>query len=201
MPLDDTNTSPHTNSMKTIRVLTATDLHQLKWVYQALERAVAEQKPDILVLVGDFLDGGIPRSSHYSPRECASLLSALPCEVVFVRGNHEGDNWEPFVDRWLELGRALYIPHGEAVAFGALVLVGFPCAFAQEEYFLMGRPNNTFARPAQFCGGAGVWTELVVGFGAGFGFGGTGLAAGLAAGSVPYPVRVRLSSVSLPRSR
>jgi Icc-related predicted phosphoesterase len=131
--------------MKPIRVLTATDLHQIKWVYRALEEAVAEHKPDLLALVGDFLHGGVPRSGHYSARECAGRLAALPCEVVFARGNHEMDNWEPFAKRWLQSGRPLHIPHGDAVTFGPLVVVGFPCSFAHEEYFLMGRPNNTFA--------------------------------------------------------
>jgi Icc-related predicted phosphoesterase len=128
--------------MNHIRVLTVTDLHQIGWMYIALEAAVAEHKPDVLVLVGDFLHGGIPKSCHYTARECASRLAGLPCEVVFVRGNHETDNWEPFVERWLESGRPLHIPHGDAVALGPLVLVGFPCGFAHEKYFLMGRPDT-----------------------------------------------------------
>ena len=130
--------------MKSIRVLTATDLHQIKWLYQALERAVTEHQPDVLALVGDFLHSGDLSSKLYSPAECSDRLAALPCEVVFIRGNHEGENWEPFVECWLESGQSLHAPHGEAVAFGPLVVVGFPCTFAQEEYFLMGRPNNTF---------------------------------------------------------
>ena len=127
--------------MKRIRVLTATDIHQTKWMYQALEEAVRFHKPDVLALVGDFLFGGIPRSDHYSEKECASRLAAMPCEVVFARGNHEMNNWEPFVDRWLKTGRALNIPHGDATVIGPLVIVGFPCTFGNEESFLMGRKS------------------------------------------------------------
>lgn len=127
--------------MKRIRVLTATDIHQTKWMYQALEEAVHFHKPDVLALVGDFLFGGIPRSDHYSEKECASRLAELPCEVVFVRGNHEMENWEPFARCWLKTGRTLNIPHGDVTVIGPLVIVGFPCTFGNEESFLMGRKS------------------------------------------------------------
>ncbi len=128
-------------STKRMRVLSVTDLHQIKWAYQALEDAVSKHQPVILVLVGDFLDSGIARSLHYSAQECANRLAALPCEIVFIRGNHEMENWQQFANCWLKTGRALHIPHGDAVAFGPLVLVGFPCTFGNEEYFLMGRSD------------------------------------------------------------
>jgi len=127
--------------VKRVRVLTATDLHQLKWVYLALERAVSEHKPDILALVGDFLHGGALSSRHYSASKCADRLLALPCEVVFARGNHEAENWDSIARHWLKAGRPLHIPHGSAVALGPLVLVGFPCTYGHEESFLMGRPD------------------------------------------------------------
>jgi Calcineurin-like phosphoesterase len=130
--------------MKSIRVLTVTDLHQVADLYTSLEQAVAEHQPDVLALVGDFLHGGLLTPGHYSVPECASLLAALPSEVVFVRGNHEGDNWEGFADRWLQTGRTLHIPHEDAVVFGPLVIVGFPCSYAGERYFLMGRPSRIF---------------------------------------------------------
>lgn len=127
-----------------MRVVSVTDLHQFKWAYQALDEAIREHQPNILVLVGDFLHGGIPRSQHYSAIECADRLAALPCEIVFVRGNHEMENWEPFARQWLKTGRALHIAHGEAIAFGPLVLIGFPCTFGNEEHFLMGRPETSY---------------------------------------------------------
>jgi len=130
--------------MTRVRVMTATDLHQSRWMYQALEKAVHEHKPDVLALVGDFLDSGLPHPELFSPEECASHLAALRCEVVFIRGNHEGDNWYPFVNRWLELKKPLHNPHGEPVVFGPLVILVFPSTFAHEEPFLMGRRNNTF---------------------------------------------------------
>jgi Icc-related predicted phosphoesterase len=131
--------------MKTVRLLTATDLHQTRWMYDALESAVQEHRPHVLALVGDFLHGyEAAMERRYSPEECASRLAALPCEVIFVRGNHEMNNWESFVKRWLDAGRIPRAPHGEAVTFGPLVVVGFPCTFGHEDYFLMGRENNTF---------------------------------------------------------
>lgn len=127
--------------MNRVRVLAVTDVHQVKWMYRALEDAVQQHKPDILALVGDFLFGGIPRSAHYSEEECAARLAKLPCEIIFVRGNHEMENWEPFVKSWLKSGRALHIPHGDTTVLGPLVVTGFPCTFGNEESFLMGRPD------------------------------------------------------------
>src|SRR5258708_3966825 len=125
--------------MKRIRVLTATDIHQSKWMYRALIDAVRLHKPDVLTLVGDFLYAGTPNPGLYSESECARHLAKLPCEVVFSRGNHEMSNWEPFAKSWLESRRPLRIPHGDAAVLGPLVLVGFPCTFGHEEYFLMGK--------------------------------------------------------------
>ncbi len=127
--------------MKRVRVLTITDIHQRKWMYEALEQAVGLHKPDVLCLVGDFLCGGFERSGYLSESECAARLAALPCEVVFARGNHEMENWEPFARQWMRTGRTLNTPHGDATVIGPLVVVGFPCTYGNEEYFLMGKPD------------------------------------------------------------
>jgi Icc-related predicted phosphoesterase len=129
--------------MTQMKLLTATDLHQHRWLYEGLEKAVEEHKPDVLALVGDFLDAGELTADHCQPEECAERLAALPCETVFTIGNHDADGWEPFAERWLKLGRSLFAPHGEAVVFGPLVLVAFPCSFGNDRFFLMGRPHKS----------------------------------------------------------
>jgi len=129
--------------MKRVRVLTAADLHQHRWLYDELAQAVAEQWPDIVALVGDFLEGGELNKEHLSPEECAERLAALPCEVVLVAGNHDTYGFEPFAERWRQLGKPLHALHGEAIAFGPLVITGFPCSFGNDSFFLMGRDSKS----------------------------------------------------------
>ncbi len=129
--------------MKTVRLLSVTDLHQARWMYDALGNAVREHRPDILALGGDFLHAYDSTDIRLSPEECANRLAAFPCEVVFVRGNHEMENWQAFVARWLDARRIPHVPHGEAFVFGPLVLVVFPCTFGSAEHFLMGRADNS----------------------------------------------------------
>ena len=43
---------------QTIKILTVTDLHRVRALYEQLARAVESHQPDIVALVGDFLDAG-----------------------------------------------------------------------------------------------------------------------------------------------
>jgi len=125
------------------RVLTATDLHQHRWLYDELARAIATHLPDVVALVGDFLEGGEINKEHLSPEECAERLASLPCEVVLVAGNHDTYGFESFVERWRLFGKPLHALHGEAVALGPLVITGFPCSFGNDSFFLMGRDSKS----------------------------------------------------------
>ena len=129
--------------MKRIRVLTVADMHQHRWLYDELARSVATHLPDVVALVLDCLEGGELNGEHLSPEECAERLAALPCEVVFTSGNHDTYSFEPFIERWQQSGKPLHALHCEAVAFGPLVVVGFPCSFGNDRFFLMGRKSKT----------------------------------------------------------
>lgn len=117
-----------------IQVLVAADLHAQRQLYADLNRAVNEHRPDIVVLNGDFLDAGEPDAAKLSPSECALTLASLACpNIVFTFGNHEQDDWLPFLSAWLEAGRVPQVLAGRALRFGPLVVVGFPCLMVERE--------------------------------------------------------------------
>ena len=115
--------------MSTIRILTVTDLHQVRVLYGGLEKAVERHHPQIVAMVGDAIDANNDEAT-------------LPCdEVVFVRGNHEADGWLRFAEAWRGTGRGLNALNGEAFVCGSLVIVGFPCALGDELWYLEGRES------------------------------------------------------------
>ena len=120
-----------------VTVLTATDLHQRKSLYDELERVVKRHCPDIVALVGDFLDAGDSRAGRFSATECAEHLGRLTSpHVVFVRGNHEEEAWQAFATAWCGTGRRLNALHGEMFVHGPMVIVGFPCLLGDETSYL-----------------------------------------------------------------
>lgn len=117
-----------------IQVLVAADLHAQRRLYADLSRAVIVHQPDVVVLNGDFLDAGEPDAAKLSPTECAAALAALACpNIVFTLGNHEQDDWLPFLSAWSEAGRVPQVLAGRALTFGPLVVVGFPCLMVERE--------------------------------------------------------------------
>jgi len=120
-----------------VKVLTAADLHRSKRLYAELAAAVATHKPDVVALVGDFLDAFESTAERLSTSEAAVLLGSLPCpDIVFVRGNHEDVDWWSFADAWAETRRKLNALHGEVFASGPLAMVGFPCALGDETAYV-----------------------------------------------------------------
>ena len=129
--------------VKTIRLLTATDLHQSKLHYRSLALAVKEQQPDAVALVGDFLQFGDICKYQFTTSECARLLSDLPVKhVLFIRGNHEDTNWWEFVQAWPFGKRPLTALYGSTYAIGPLILVGFPCKMGSEFTWCNSMPKN-----------------------------------------------------------
>lgn len=121
----------------TIKVLTGTDLHQSKSLYQGLAEAVRAHRPDVPALVGDFLAMVDGLEERFTVEECALFLSELPCQdIIFVRGNHENHVWWEFAEVWTKFGRKLNDLHGVPFIAGSLILVGFPCAMGDEAAFL-----------------------------------------------------------------
>src|SRR5260221_6363297 len=126
----------------TIRILTVTDLHQARVLYDGLEKAVERHKPQIVAIVGDAIDANDDKYCDLPKAECARKLANLRCEeVVFVRGNHEADGWLPFVESWRSTERPLRALNGEEFVHGPLVIVGFPCALGDEMWYLEGRSS------------------------------------------------------------
>lgn len=122
---------------RTIKVLTVTDLHQVRSLYEFLGKAVASHQPDIVALVGDFLDGVGGHADQLGTAECAAFLGRLPCkEVVFVRGNHEDSNWWEFLAAWQATGRPLHALDRSVFVHGPLAMVGFPCLMGDETAFV-----------------------------------------------------------------
>jgi Icc-related predicted phosphoesterase len=127
------------------RILIATDLHQRAVLYGALTKLCDEVKPDALVLGGDFLHGTglLPygRTRQLTPTQCAVELHAVSVPILFVRGNHEDENWFEFRDAWrsLRLTAPLRL-NGSFAEIGSVGVIGFPCAMGQEEAFSEGEP-------------------------------------------------------------
>jgi Icc-related predicted phosphoesterase len=132
---------PKTAAPKTyeVTVLTVSDLHQSRILYEELVRAIAKHKPDVVAFIGDFLHAGDDFEDRLSLEECAAIISALPPKVVFARGNHEDENWVEFAKHWKSSKKPLIALNGETFKFGPLVMVGFPCMLGDETHFLEGR--------------------------------------------------------------
>jgi Icc-related predicted phosphoesterase len=122
-----------------VTVLTVSDLHQSRKLYEELTKAVALHKPDVVAVVGDCLHAGEDFKDRLTVQQCAATISALPAEVVFARGNHEDENWVEFAKHWRCTKRPLVALNGEAFKTGPLVIVAFPCMLGDESHFLEGR--------------------------------------------------------------
>jgi Icc-related predicted phosphoesterase len=73
-----------------VKVLTVADLHRSQKLYELLAKAVEKHKPDVVAVVGDFLDATEDTKGKLPVEDCARALSRLPCpETVFIRGNRE----------------------------------------------------------------------------------------------------------------
>lgn len=130
-----------------MRVLTVADLHQRRHLYEQLTAAVRLHKPDVLAVLGDFLDGFTPQAhtpEMLTVTECAMVLAALPCKIVFCRGNHEDSNFEDFELVWRAAGRPAHFLHGSAVFVGPLAIVGFPCWMGDDEWYAQGRALDSY---------------------------------------------------------
>ncbi|MCF7786553.1 MAG: metallophosphoesterase [Prosthecobacter sp.] len=127
------------------RILVATDLHQRAVLYDALVKLASKVKPDAIILGGDFLHGTglLPygKTSQLTPTLCAVELHAIEEPLLFVRGNHEDENWFEFRDAWRSLHASAPIRlNGGYAMIGEVGVVGFPCAMGQEEAFSEGEP-------------------------------------------------------------
>ena len=121
-------------SDRAIKLLTISDLHQVKALFGQLADAIVLHQPDVVVCVGDVLDAlEYSAERQFTTAECATLLARLPVKhLVFVRGNHEDANWTEFVAAWPHDHGPLHALYGSAYNVGPLVIVGFPCFVGSE---------------------------------------------------------------------
>ncbi len=122
---------------KIVRVLTVADLHLRQALYDQLAEAVEEHEPDVVALVGDFIDFDWNNARHakgfLSMEQASERLNSLAVpNIICVRGNHEDANWLDFIP-----GRIQSL-NGSAFCFGPLVITGFPCLMGDETWFLEG---------------------------------------------------------------
>lgn len=118
------------------RVLAVTDLHQSQALYAELSGVVARLRPDVLALVGDFLDCTGLEHPQLTSQECAQVIARFKVpNVLFIRGNHEDYNWLEFEPACHRSGRKLLKLHGQAATFGPAVVVGFPCYLGNDDPF------------------------------------------------------------------
>lgn len=100
-------------------------------------KLAAEVKPDAIILGGDFLHGTclLPygRTPQLTPTLCAVELHAIEAPLLFVRGNHEDENWFELRDAWKSLRTFAPVRlNGSFAMIGDIGVVGFPCAMGYE---------------------------------------------------------------------
>ena len=120
------------------RILTVADLHQSARLYSQLAQAVDRHRPDVLVLLGDFLDLSGTGTGMLSVAACAHAIARMRVpEVVVVRGNHEGWNFLEFSEVFTSTGRQFRALHGEHLTHGQMTMIGFPCVLGDETAFTL----------------------------------------------------------------
>jgi hypothetical protein len=138
-----------------IRVLNLAGVRQSRRHYRWLSAAVAEHKPDVVAMVGDFIGPQVLTSHPYCPTldEVAEQLSALRAgHLLFVRANHKEEEWRRLTAAWPFEKRPLVAPCAAACTIGPLAIVGFPCQLDWEGPWcetLSRRGNEIVPDPSQ----------------------------------------------------
>ncbi|MFA5481131.1 MAG: phosphodiesterase [Bacilli bacterium] len=76
-----------------MKALIASDIHGSSFYAAELQRVVAGEKPDLIVLLGDFLYSGPrnPVKDDYNPKAVVEILNRLADKIFAVRGNCDAD--------------------------------------------------------------------------------------------------------------
>ena len=115
-------------------------MHQHRALLAELASAVDRVRPAAVAFVGDLLDSNGSAQEMAGLEECAEQVANLATpELIFVRGNHEEENWPSFASLLRGKGRRAVTLHGECHRVGATGLLGFPCFEGYEDPFLEGR--------------------------------------------------------------
>ena len=81
------------NKEENMRFAIASDIHGSATWCEQLVRALEDEKPDQIILLGDLLYHGPrnPLPDGYAPAEVASMLNELADRIVAVRGNCDSE--------------------------------------------------------------------------------------------------------------
>ncbi|QWU16557.1 hypothetical protein SAMN04487895_107179 [Paenibacillus sophorae] len=105
-----------------MKLMFISDIHgSLHWLKKALEK-YAEEKPDGLIILGDFMYHGPrnPLPDGYDPKGVAQELNAIKPHITAVRGNCDSEVDQMLLDfpmmgdytQILYEGRRIYVTHG-----------------------------------------------------------------------------------------
>jgi Icc-related predicted phosphoesterase len=126
-----------------MKVLTVSDLHCSRKLYARLDQAVRLHAPDVVAVLGDFLDATDATEGKLTVEECANVMARLRCsEVVFIRGNHEDSALWAFHEQFRRHSREFCLLEGKATTIGPLVIVGFPCLMGAGDGFFGEVPTD-----------------------------------------------------------
>ena len=126
-------------------MLTFADLHQSPLHFRNLPRIINAANPDVVALVGDFLDLGINEGRVVlTIKEVVACLSAIKPPLICVRGNHEDHNWTAFAEEWEKSGngKELHCLDASTYTLGPLTIVGFPCPMGDDAYWCLSLPKT-----------------------------------------------------------
>jgi Icc-related predicted phosphoesterase len=115
-----------------VRVMTVADTHRNERLLALLAEGVKNNEPNIVVMLGDFLDVTGNETGRVSVVECARQIARLPAsEVVFIRGNHEHSALKTFAEEFLRIRPEFHLIERGSFRCGPLTMIGFPCLLWQ----------------------------------------------------------------------
>lgn len=103
--------------------------------FAKLLQRIADEKPDIVAVAGDLIDGNTKQESMIRACEAFAGLTAV-CDVYFTDGNHElGDDSAKVFENL----------HGELLKYGVKVLCD-EVVLTDDGYYVVGRRDRSEAR-------------------------------------------------------
>lgn len=76
-----------------MKVIVISDIHGSSFYMNKMKKAINEEKPDKVILLGDLYYHGPrnPLSKEYAPMEVANILNSMKDKILAVRGNCDAE--------------------------------------------------------------------------------------------------------------
>lgn len=120
-----------------MKLLSVSDLHARPGLYRQLAFALRLHRPDLLVLVGDFLDA-FPARDLLTADAAAQLFATERQyfrRLILIPGNHDNDGIGDF-EEVLQRRRVCYLKlAGQTAQFDGVTLAGFPCGIGRQDHW------------------------------------------------------------------